>query len=92
MVSGLRNQALALACVRHALPVVHGRGTDQLPHEVKAKFDLTFVKSLDAEELARAFRFAVDGFLDEVRCADAGLAARLQGTAALLKQSLRDVL
>ena len=31
MISGVRDHALALACVRHGLPAVHGRGMDLLP-------------------------------------------------------------
>ncbi|HEY1896542.1 MAG TPA: hypothetical protein VGG62_09740, partial [Terracidiphilus sp.] len=38
MISGVRDHALALACIRHGLPAVHGRGIDQLPMEVTARF------------------------------------------------------
>src|SRR4051812_15449287 len=31
MISGVRDHALTLACIRHGLPAVHGRGLDQLP-------------------------------------------------------------
>lgn len=88
MVSGLRDQALALACLRHNLPAVHGRGIDQLPAQVIAQFKEALVRHLDTAELARAFRVVIDGFLAEVRGTDEGLGHRLQGTVALLKQSL----
>ncbi len=88
MVNGLRNQALALACVRHDLPAVHGRGIDRLPVDITAKFEGGLVQRLDTTELARAFRIVVDGFLTEVRSADEDLGHRLQETVALLKQSL----
>jgi len=88
MVTGVRNHALALACVRHGLPAVHGRGTDQLPSEVTATFDLALVSHLDPRELSRAFRVVIDGFIAEVRCADKTLADRLESTTSLLKESL----
>jgi len=91
MVTGVRNYALALACVRHGLPAVYGRGTDQLPSEITAKFDLALVQCLNAKELTRAFQVVIDGFIGEVRCADETLADRLQETAAILKETLDHV-
>ena len=77
MVSGIRDSALALACIRHGLSAVHGRGIDQLPGEVSAQFEDALVGQLDPAELSRAFRVAVHGLLNEIRCADEGLAERL---------------
>src|SRR5579872_759985 len=51
MISGVRDHALALACIRHGLPAVHGRGFDQLPPEVAAKFEESLVLRLDATAL-----------------------------------------
>jgi hypothetical protein len=31
MISGVRGHVLALACLRHGLPAVQGRGMDRLP-------------------------------------------------------------
>ncbi len=31
MISGVRDHALELACIRHGLPAAHGRGMDRLP-------------------------------------------------------------
>ena len=84
MISGIRDNALALACIRHGLPAVHGRGVDSLPKEVAARFEGALVRQLDAGELARAFRVAVDGLLSEIRCADETLARRLQAALTLL--------
>jgi len=78
MISGLRDQALALACLRHGLPVEHGRGLDQLPNEVTARFEDSLVRHIDGAELSRAFRVAVDGLLNEIRSVDAELAGRLE--------------
>ena len=88
MVNGLRNQALALACISRDLPAVHGRGIDQLPEEVTAKFENGLVQRLDTAELARAFRVVVDGFIAEVRRADEGLGQRLQDTLVSLSESV----
>jgi hypothetical protein len=88
MVNGVRNQALALACTRHDLPAVHGRGIDRLPPHVTAQFSGALVRRLDTTELARAFCVVLDGFLAEVRAVDRYLGQRLQDTVALLKQGL----
>ena len=84
MISGMRDNALALACIRHGLPAVHGRGMDQLPKEVTAQFEGSLVRQLDAAELSRCFRVAMDGLLSEIRCADQALAGRLQEALTLL--------
>jgi hypothetical protein len=84
MISGMRDNALALACIRHGLPAVHGRGIDQLPKEVAAQFEGALVRQLDAAELSRCFRVAMDALLNEIRCVDRELAGRLQAALALL--------
>jgi hypothetical protein len=78
MISGLRDTALALACLRHGLPPVHARGADALPDSVASRFDAALVTKLDASELWRAFRAAVDGLLDEIRQVDTDLELRLR--------------
>jgi predicted nucleotidyltransferase len=84
MISGVRDHALALACIRHGLSAVHGRGIDQLPIEVTARFEGALVRHIDAVELSRAFRVAVEGFRTEVQAADEQLSERLQKTLACL--------
>jgi hypothetical protein len=78
MISGIRDHALALACIRHRLPASHGRGIDQLPSSVTAQLEGSLVRQLDAVELLRAFRVVMDGLLSEIRSADSELAGRLQ--------------
>jgi hypothetical protein len=78
MISGLRDNALALACLRHGLPAVHGRGMDLLPSQVTAQFEGSLVRQLDSAELSRAFRVVTCGFLAEIREVDAELAGKLQ--------------
>jgi predicted nucleotidyltransferase len=79
MISGVRDHALALASLRHALPAAQGRGIDQLPPSITAPFEGALVGSLDSGELRRAFRVATKGLLDEIRHSDPALAARLEG-------------
>ena len=74
MVSGVRDHALALASLRHGLPADLGRGMDRLPHDLTAPLEAALVRALDADELRRAFRAALAGFLIEVKRADEELA------------------
>jgi hypothetical protein len=78
MISGVRDHALALACLRHGLPTIHGRGFDLLPDEVAARFENSLVRQLDAAELSRAFRIVVSGLLNEIQAVDVELARRLE--------------
>jgi hypothetical protein len=80
MISGVRDHVLALACVRHGVPAVQGRGMDLLPPEVSAPMTDALVRTLDDAELRRAFRSACVLLLGEVQAADAELARRLSAT------------
>jgi hypothetical protein len=77
MISGVRDHALALACLRHDLPSLHGRGMDLLPAGVTAQFEGSLVRELDIAELSRAFRVAIQCLLGEIRSVDEELAGRL---------------
>ena len=77
MISGVRDTALALACVRHDVPAVHGRGIDALPDTVTKIFAGALVRELTTHELSRAFRVAVQGLMKEIRTVDDQLADRL---------------
>lgn len=78
MISALRDQAFALACLRHNLPAAHGKGIDQLPAAVLAQFEPAIVASLNPDELSRAFAAAIRVFLLELHHADPALARKLQ--------------
>ena len=78
MISAMRDTALALACIRHGVAAVHGRGFDALPSEVLALFDRCLVRTLERAELSRAFRVVTEAFLDELRLTDAELVSRLK--------------
>src|SRR5262245_22367692 len=80
MVSGLRDQVLALSCLRHGLPAVEGRGIDSLPPEATAAVSDGLVRSLDTAELRRAFRVVTETLIAEIERADAALADRLRAS------------
>ena len=77
MISGVRDHVLALACVRHGVPAVQGRGMDMLPRAVAAPMVDALVRSLDVAELRRAFAAACELLLVEVDGVDASLGERL---------------
>lgn len=79
MISAVRDQVLALACLRHGVPAVQGRGMDDLPPQVTAPFTGALVRLLEVGELTRAFGVASEALLAEAERVDAGLAERLTG-------------
>jgi len=78
MISLIRDQVIAAACVRHRLPAREGRGVDGLPQNEKQRFEGALVRSLELAELRRAMRVAIDCLVDEVSQVDARLAARIE--------------
>jgi hypothetical protein len=83
-ISGVRDEALALACLRRGLDSAHGRGFDALPPEVPAAASDALVRSVQREELLRALDAAVDLLLREaVEVGDvaAKVEAQLRGLA-----------
>jgi hypothetical protein len=80
MVSGMRDQVLALACVRHGLPAREARGIDDLPQEITAPLRDGLVRSIDATELLRAFRTTTLGLVREIQYVDPVLCAHLEKT------------
>jgi hypothetical protein len=87
MISGVRDNALILACLRHGLPAAHARGVDLLPGPVAARFEGTLIRALDAAELSRAFALVIQALLSEIRHADEKLAARLQDVLMSLAET-----
>jgi hypothetical protein len=79
MISGMRDHVLALACLRHGLSTVHGRGFDRLSGEATAAIESALVHSLDLPELKRAFASITEALLGEAKLADPALADRLAG-------------
>ncbi len=77
MISAMRDQVLALACLHHGVPAVQGRGMDNLPPEATVAVAPALVRSLDIPELKRAFAAITQALLVETERTDAGLADRL---------------
>jgi hypothetical protein len=77
MLSGMRENVLALACKRHGVAAVQGRGLDDLPEELRIQAADCLARSLEPAELKRAFRATIGILLGEIRCIDSPLAARL---------------
>jgi hypothetical protein len=73
----LRDQALALACIRHGEAPEYARGTDRLPREVTEPYEATLPRSLEPDELRRALALLVTAYLREVREVRPELADRL---------------
>lgn len=82
--SGVRDQALTLACARHGLETSYGRGFDRLPPDVLERFEAALVRSLSRPELLRALRAAIEGLIAESSEVRAGerIGARLTELAS----------
>lgn len=78
MISGMRDQVLSLACVRHGLPANEARGIDRLPADVVRPFEESLVCSLDLDELRRAFAVVTRCLIGEMGLAQPDLARRIQ--------------
>ena len=88
MLSGMRDNVLALICKRHGVPAVQGRGLDDLPEEQKARAAESLARSVEPAELNRAFRVTMSALLEELRCADPDLAEKLDGPLNRIENSL----
>ena len=84
MLSAMRDQVLALACLRHGLNPRDARGVDDLPNDTKSSLLPSLVCRLDAAELKRAFSILIDALLDEAHRADPAFADRVSPTLLLL--------
>jgi predicted nucleotidyltransferase len=77
-ISAIRDQVLALACLRLGHASSHAKAAHLLPEELVTPLESTLVRSLDVEELARALDAAVKVFAEELNLADPAVAARLR--------------
>ena len=76
--SGIRDQTLALACLRLGAPAHYAKGADALPVAVTGGLEDALVRSLELEELGRALRVAATQLLVELSATDAVQAQRLE--------------
>ncbi len=77
-ISGIRDQALALACLRLGEEAFHGRGIDRLPATVTDPLADALVRSLDESELRRALAVATACLISELEAWNPSLCARLK--------------
>lgn len=82
-ISGVRDQALALACRLRDLEPGVGRGFDNLPADVLAPIEAALVRSLERSELMRALDCAIDCLLS--------IAADRPELASGIEDQLRDL-
>ena len=61
----VREEALALACLRRELPTRYGKGIDRLPSALRDRAESALVRSLDPAELRRALGVAVELLLED---------------------------
>ena len=65
-ISGARDYALSLSCLRRKLPAPEGRGFDDLSSEIRDVFSRALVTTLTRDELLRALSGVIDGLLYEI--------------------------
>jgi predicted nucleotidyltransferase len=80
MLSSMRNQVLALACLRQNLPSREGRGFDDLAQDERCRFAECYPLSFGAQELHRALQRTMTALLIEIRFRDIDLAKRIGPT------------
>jgi hypothetical protein len=84
LIGGIREHVLALACLRLGHTTRYAKGADLLPPELTAPLEATLVRSLNEDELRRAFAAAAVALASELERTDPALAARLQPTLEAL--------
>lgn len=77
-IAAVRDQTLALACLRLGEPTAYARGVDRLPDEVTAPLEDSLVRHVEAAELRRALRAVTRSLIDEISSRDAELGQRLE--------------
>jgi hypothetical protein len=77
-ISGIRDQTLALACLRLGKPADYAKGADALPSAAIGELEAALVRSLELEELRRALRVAATRLVSELHATDPDQAHRLE--------------
>jgi hypothetical protein len=82
--SSVRDQVLALACLRLGHPARHAKGAHLLPASLTVPLEAALVRSLDEPELRRALNAAIVALTEELALSAPALAARLTSMLAAL--------
>ena len=88
-ISAMRNQVIALACLRLGHPVTHVRGAHLLPGDLATRLQAGLVRSLDEAELRRALSAMVSVAAHALEASDPGLAGILPGVVRQLIKMCR---
>ncbi|WP_327241456.1 hypothetical protein [Streptomyces sp. NBC_01320] len=86
-ISAVRDQVIALACLRLGHPTSYAKGAHLLSHNVTGPLETTLVRSLDEAELRRTLEAVAAALDQELERTDPALAARLQPMLTELAQS-----
>ena len=78
MISGMRDKVFELTCRRYNLITKEAREIDLLPEEILRSREDGLVRSLDLNELKRAFSVVASSFLAEVSLFDRNLESKLR--------------
>ena len=78
LISGIRDEILALACLRLGYATKYAKGADLLPQDLTVPVEATLVLSLEEAEMRRALAAAVAALAAELDRSDAALATRLR--------------
>jgi len=89
MLNSMRDQVVALVELAARLPAREARGIDRAPSEVKEPLEAAIPRSLEADELQRAFAGTTRALLSQVRLVDEALAESLAPVMQLLLDSAR---
>lgn len=76
-INALRDQLIALACLRLGLPTAYSKGAHLLPDEVTTPLESTLIRSLTEPELRRALTATITATAAELDLSDPQLAVRL---------------
>lgn len=91
MLSGMRENVLALACKRNEVSALQGRGLDDLPEQLRIRAAECRARSLDPAELKRAFRVTMDLLLEEIVHVDRVLASKLTAPLKTIANEFADL-
>lgn len=76
-IGALRQEVIALACLRYGYETSYAKGAHLLPEELTRPLEATLVRSLETAELRRALGAAVSALVDELGQTAPALAAEL---------------
>lgn len=90
-ISGIRDYIFSMMCLRHDLATSDGRGVDSLPNDLKASLEAGLIRSLEPEELCRAFEKTVHIFIQELDHTDKELCGQLSLGLTALTGHVKDL-